>query len=72
MRRTITEERAMLHRVLEILEGLKIKTQDEAKKMVEEERKQSIQVTFGNNDSGVQVGVNNAPMSGFTIGRHGP
>ncbi|KAH8742293.1 hypothetical protein F5883DRAFT_367113, partial [Diaporthe sp. PMI_573] len=63
----IREERAMLHMVLEILEGLKIKTQDEAKKMEEEERKQSTLVTFGNNNSGFQLGVNSGAISGFTF-----
>jgi hypothetical protein len=71
MRRTIREERAMLYMVLEILEGLKIKTQDEAKKMEEEERKQSTQVTFGNNNSGFQLGVNSGAISGFTFGGRG-
>lgn len=65
MQRTIGGERVMLHTVLEILKGPKTRMQDEARKILEKERKQSIQVTFGNNDSGLQLGVNNAPMSGF-------
>lgn len=71
MRRAIEEERAMLHIVLEILDGLNTNTQDEAKKMAEEERKQSTQVTFGNDNSGFQLGVNSGAISGFTFGGRG-
>lgn len=71
MRRTIREERALLHMVLAILEGLKTKTQDEAKKVAEEERTQSTQVTFGNHNSGFQLGVNSGAISGFTFGSRG-
>ncbi|KAF3768255.1 hypothetical protein M406DRAFT_326835 [Cryphonectria parasitica EP155] len=49
-------------------EGLKRKTQDEAKRIAEEERKQTTEVTFGNNDSGFQLGANSGTISGCTFG----
>ncbi|KAH8744757.1 hypothetical protein F5883DRAFT_368946, partial [Diaporthe sp. PMI_573] len=64
----IREERAMLYMLLEILEGLKITTQDEAKKVAEEEQTQLMQVTFGDHNSGFQLGVNSGAISGFTFG----
>lgn len=68
MQRIIGEERAILCIILEILEGLKLRTQNDAKKAAEKEGKQTTQVKFKNNNSGFQLGVNNGPMSGFTFG----
>ena len=71
MRRTMGDERAMLHSLLGLLEGLRIEMQYVAKKMAEEERKQSPQVTFGNSNSGFQLGVNHGSLSGFRFGGGG-
>ncbi|KXJ84590.1 hypothetical protein Micbo1qcDRAFT_170126 [Microdochium bolleyi] len=71
MRRVFGEEQAMLRVLLALLEGLKLKTQEEAKKMAEEERKQSMHVTFGDNNSGFQLGANSGSISGFTFGGRG-
>lgn len=72
MRRTIEEERAMLHILLGLLRGLETRTQEEAKKMAEEEQKQTTKVAFGSNNSGFQLGVNSGTISGFTFGGRGP
>lgn len=66
MRRVIGEEQVMLRVLLALLQGLKLKTQEEAK--MAKERKQSTKITFGNNNSGFQLGVNSGSISGFTFG----
>lgn len=71
MRRVIEEEQTMLRVLLALLEGLKVKTQEEAKKMADEEQKQSTYVTFGDNNSGFQLGANSGSISGFTFGGRG-
>lgn len=71
MRRVIGEEQAMLRVLLALLEGLKVKTQEEAKRMTVEEQKQSTHITFGDNNSGFQLGANSGSISGFTFGGRG-
>lgn len=68
MRRTIGEERAMLYILLQILEALKVKMHDEAKKAAEKE--QDSCVKFGDKNSGFQLGINRGSISGFTFGGH--
>lgn len=66
MQRTMGEERAVLYILLEILEALKAKMQDEAKKAAEKE--QDPRVTFGHGNKGLQMVTNTGTMSGFTFG----
>lgn len=68
MHRTIGEGRAMLEILLELLEGLKRTIQDEARKFAEKQRDQS--VTFGDRNTGFQLGINRGNISGFTFGGH--
>jgi hypothetical protein len=67
MRRSMEEERTMLQVVFELLKGLELKMREEAKRLADEERKQETTVTFGNNNSGFQLGVNSGTISGFTF-----
>lgn len=66
--RTIGDEHAILCILLELLEALKTKMQDEAKKAAEKE--QDPRVTFGDRNSGFQLGINRGSISGFTFGGH--
>jgi hypothetical protein len=64
MLRTMRERRAILHMLLQLLQNLKIK----AEKLAEGDREQSIQVKFGNNNSGIQRAVNNGNITGLMFG----
>lgn len=68
MQRTMGEERALLYILLDILEALKSKMQDEAKKAAEKEQDPSVK--FGDKNSGFQLGINRGTISGFTFGGH--
>lgn len=68
MHRTTGEGRAMLEILLELLESLKRTIQDEARKFAEKQQDPS--VTFGDRNSGFQLGINRGDISGFTFGGH--
>lgn len=68
MQRTMGEERGLLYILLDILEALKLKMQDEATKAAEKEQEPSVK--FGDKNSGFQLGINRGSISGFTFGGH--
>lgn len=68
MQRAMGEERALLYILLDILEALKLKMRDEAKKAAEKEQEPSVK--FGDKNSGFQLGINRGTISGFTFGGH--
>ncbi|KAK7928765.1 hypothetical protein PG985_005763 [Apiospora marii] len=70
LRRAMREEQALLRTLHQLLEELKLKNQDEAKKIAQYQ-KASVQVTFGGNNSGFQLGMNNGHISGVTFGSRG-
>jgi hypothetical protein len=66
----VEEEHKALLATKKILEGLLPKTEEQAiKDAGEQAPQQSIQVTFGDNNRGSQIGVNNAPIHDMHFGR---
>lgn len=63
-------EHAALLATRKILEDLLQKIEEQAiKDAVNQPRQDNVQVTFGNYNSGSQIGVNNAPIHGMHFGK---
>jgi hypothetical protein len=67
MRQTIKEEHVLLQALVKLLEELKQKNEDEAKKMARGQER-LVRVIFGDNNAGFQLGTNTGKISGFTFG----
>jgi len=66
----IEGEHAALLATRKILEDLLPKTEEQAiKDAVNQPRQDNIRVTFGNYNSGSQIGVNYAPIHGLQVGK---
>jgi hypothetical protein len=65
----IEEERAALGSSRKLLEELLSKAREDViARAASESQIRSTQVTFGNNNSGFQIGISNGPISGISFG----
>jgi len=68
----IEEERVALDSSRKLLKELLSMTREEViAKATSESQNRSIQVTFGNQNSGFQIGISNGPISGISFGGKG-
>lgn len=68
-RRILEDEKTSLAVCQDLLEEVRSRNEEERKKVEQREQDRSISVTFGRNNSGMQHGVNNGSMDGWTFGR---
>lgn len=65
----IEEERAALGSSRKLLEELLSKAREDViARAASENQNRSTEVTFGNNNSGFQIGISNGPISGISFG----
>ncbi len=65
------DERVAFQLSLRLLEELRLRNQDEAKRITKKEQDQSAKIIFGSNNSGFQIEVSNGSISGITFGSRG-
>jgi hypothetical protein len=69
MSRQLREEKEALHCSRDLLAKLfEMAEEDTMRKATAQNQDHSPRVTFGSQNSGFQIGVNNAPISGITFG----